>query len=235
MSTDEDVIGVANERIELVQVPGGEFLMGSANGLELERPPHRVTIGRPFRIGGVPVTQAQWRAVMGTDPSEFRGDDRLPVEGVSWDDATAFCAALSRLAGRTVRLPTEAEWEYACRAGTTTEFFFGEAEDALPEYAWFHLNSGGRTHPVGAKRPNPWGLFDMAGNVWEWCADVWHSDYTGAPADGSAWREREDQQPRRCLRGGSWNFDGFRCRSAYRSREWKEFATNHFGFRVVVP
>src|SRR5262249_39719134 len=187
----------------------------------------------PFLLGKYPVTQEQWQAVLGANPSAFTGEEHLPVDGVSWDDAQAFCARLSRAAGRVVRLPSEAEWEYACRAGTATEFFFGDGEAALEDYAWFDRNSGGRTRPVGRKAANAWGLHDMAGNVWEWCADVWHSDYDGAPADGRARDEGAEGQPRRCLRGGAWNFDAFRCRSAYRSRERKHFATNHFGVRVA--
>jgi formylglycine-generating enzyme required for sulfatase activity len=135
---------------------------------------------------------------------------------------------------REVRLPSEAEWEYACRAGTATEYFFGDCEADLGAYAWFCLNSDERPHPVGLKRPNSWGFYDMAGNVWEWCSDVWHSDYTGAPTDGSPRQDGGERQPRRCLRGGAWNFDAFRCRSAYRSRDWKHFATNHFVVRIAV-
>jgi formylglycine-generating enzyme required for sulfatase activity len=158
----------------------------------------------------------------------------LPVESVSFDDATTFCDRASKLNGRTVRLPSEAEWEYACRAGTTEEFFFGKDEHDLAEYAWFDLNSNGCTHKVGTKRANAWGLCDMVANVWEWCADMWHCDYQGAPDTAIPWLSDVDTQPRRCLRGGSWNYDGFRCRSAYRSRDWKHFATDHFGFRIIV-
>jgi eukaryotic-like serine/threonine-protein kinase len=229
---DQIFLSESTPPLELVLIPGGEFLMGSLAGLDLEQPVHRVTV-RSFWIGRFPVTQQQWRALLGTNPSEFQ-EDRAPVDSVSWDDALAFCAALGRHCGRGVRLPTEAEWEYACRAGTTSEFFFGASEQEAGAYAWFHLNSGGHTQPVGMKQPNPWGLHDIVGNVWEWCADVWHGDYGGAPADGSAWLQGAERQPRRCLRGGSWNFDAFRCRSAYRSREWKDFATNHFGVRIAV-
>jgi formylglycine-generating enzyme required for sulfatase activity len=223
-----------NQAMELVRISPGTFVMGSPRGLPLELPPHLVSLTQPFLLGKCPVTQEQWQAVMGTNPSEFRGGPGLPVDGVSWDDAQTFCERLSQATGRVVRLPTEAEWEYACRAGTATEFCFGDSEAALDASAWFDRNSDGRTHPVGTKAANAWGLHDMAGNVWEWCADVWHSDYEAAPADGRAWRDAVERQPRRCLRGGAWNFDAFRCRSAYRSREWKHFATNHFGLRVVV-
>jgi eukaryotic-like serine/threonine-protein kinase len=220
--------------MDLILVPPGTFVMGSDRGLPLESPVHAVTVAHPFLLGKCPVTQEQWAAVVGTNPSEFRGGRGLPVDSVSWDDAQTFCARLGQAAGRIVRLPSEAEWEYACRAGTATEFFHGESEADLAAYAWFDRNSQGRTHRVGTKAANPWGLHDMTGNVWEWCEDVWHGDYEGAPADGEPWREGAERQPRRCLRGGAWNFDAFRCRSAYRSREWRHFATNHFGLRVAV-
>lgn len=219
-------------RIEFTWIAAGRFLMGSDRGLELERPVHPVEIARAFLLGTYPVTQAEWRAVMGANPSEFPGD-RRPVENISWEDTQAFCRSLARRTGRRVRLPTEAEWEYACRAGTTTEYFFGDDPAPLPDYAWFDVNSGEGTSPVGVRRPNPWGLHDLLGNVWEWCEDVWRGDYEGAPADGRA-RSDGEGQPRRVLRGGSWNYDAFRCRSAYRSREWKDFATNHFGLRVML-
>jgi len=221
------------ESIELVAVPPGEFSMGSGHGLPLERPVHAVHIN-PLLIARFPITQSQWMALMGCNPSAFSGEKTLPVDTVSWDDAKTFCARLSASTGSHVRLPAEAEWEYACRAGTTNEFFFGDDEAALIEFAWFDLNSNGRTQPVGLKKPNNWGLYDMAGNVWEWCEDVWHSDYENAPTDGTAWLDNGDEQPRRCLRGGAWNYDAFRGRSAYRSREWKHYATDSFGFRVVV-
>lgn len=220
--------------LEWVQVPHGSFTMGSTRGLPLERPTREVMVHRPFYLGKYPITQSQWMAVMGSNPSQSLGGDWAPVDNISWDDAVGFCGALSRVIGKETRLPTEAEWEYACRAGTASEFFFGDDQNALRDYAWFDLNSGPTTHAVGGLRPNPWGLYDMAGNVWEWCADVWHSDYDGAPCDGSAWAEDGATQPRRVLRGGSWNYDAYRCRCAYRSREWRHFATDHFGFRVVL-
>jgi formylglycine-generating enzyme required for sulfatase activity len=221
-------------RVPLVRVPAGDFVMGSADGPDLARPPRRVTVAAPFLLGRCPVTQGQWRAVRGDSPSTFAGGDDLPVEGVSWDDAVAFCAELARLSGRAVRLPSEAEWEYACRAGSAAPFFWGGDEEQADAFAWFDLNSGGRPHPVGGKRPNAWGLYDMAGNVWEWCADVWHGSYDGAPCDGSARADGADLQPRRSLRGGAWNFDAERLRSDYRSREWRQHRTDHFGLRVAV-
>jgi formylglycine-generating enzyme required for sulfatase activity len=220
--------------IEMIPLPPGRFQMGSTRGLPLEVPVREVTIRHGFSMAIHPVTQAQWEVVMGRNPAGFPLGGDFPVENVSWEDAQAFCARLQEQDGRRFRLPTEAEWEYACRAGSTTEFHFGDDEGELKDYAWFERNSGRQPNKVGQKRPNAWGLHDMPGTVWEWCEDVWHSDYEGAPVDGSGWMERETQQPRRCLRGGSWNYDAFRCRSAYRSRDWKNFRTDHFGFRVVV-
>ena len=223
-----------NVGLELVELPPGEFMMGSLRGFPLELPVHRVRIGKPFLIGKFPVTQNEWTTVMGSNPSLFSGAGDLPVEGVSWDDANAFAEKLTARTRRRVRLPTEAEWEYACRAGVSEEFHFGASDERLTEYAWFDLNSNGRTHPVGTKKPNPWGLHDVSGNVWEWCEDVWHSDYEGAPRDGKPWLDAAERQPRRCLRGGAWNYDTFRCRSAYRSFECKDFSTDHFGLRVAM-
>jgi formylglycine-generating enzyme required for sulfatase activity len=233
--------------VELLPVRPGEFRMGSDNELFSEAPAHRVTFRSGYWLGKYLVTQAQWQAVMGDNPSAFRDAPEQPVDTVSWDQAAEFCRRLGESCGRRVRLPSEAEWEYACRAGTMGEFFFGpwgpywddsevpwEARQALCEYAWFDLNSGDRTWPVGQKRPNPWGLHDIIGNVWEWCADVWHGDYAGAPQDGSPWLEEEGRQPRRCLRGGAWDMNAFRCRSSYRSFDYRELATNRFGFRVAA-
>ena len=233
--------------VELVAVPPGEFLMGSENRYFSEAPALPVRIRRGFLLGRYPVTQAQWLAVMGDNPSAFRDPPDRPVDGVSWEQAAEFCRRLGNQSGYHIRLPSEAEWEYACRAGTPGEFFFGpwgpvlddnevpwEARQALCEYAWFDLNSADGTQPVGLKRPNPWGLHDMLGNVWEWCADVWHADYAGAPDDGSPWTQGEERQPRRCLRGGAWDMNAFRCRSPYRSYDHRDLATNRFGFRVAV-
>jgi formylglycine-generating enzyme required for sulfatase activity len=240
-------IVAAGEVMELLPVPLGDFRMGSDNELYSEAPAHVVRLGSGFLLGKYPVTQAQWRAVMGSNPSAFRDAPNHPADSVSWDQALDFCRCLSAQSGHRFRLPSEAEWEYACRAGTTGEFPFGpwgpfrdesdvqsEARMALCEYAWFDLNSGHHTHPVGAKIPNPWGLHDMLGNVWEWCADVWHDTYVGAPQDGSPWTAGDERQPRRCLRGGAWDMNAFRCRSAYRSYDDRGLATNRFGFRVAM-
>jgi formylglycine-generating enzyme required for sulfatase activity len=232
---------------EFVVIPPGHFLMGSNNALYSEAPVHSVCFQSSFLLGRYPVTQAQWQAVMGFNPSSFGNHPDQPVENVSWDEATEFCRRLGAQSRRRVRLPSEAEWEYACRAGTTNEFFLGPwgpfvddseipwaVRDALLDYAWFDLNSGGRSQPVGLKRPNPWEIHDMIGNVWEWCADVWHGDYVGAPSDGGPWLERDGQQPRRCLRGGAWDMSAFRCRATYRSHDHKTLATNRFGFRMAM-
>jgi formylglycine-generating enzyme required for sulfatase activity len=184
--------------MEFVWVSAGGFMMGSESGNPDERPVHQVTIGGGFFIGKHEVTQAQWQKVMGSNPSRFKGDD-LPVDSISWDDAVAFVARLNAQADRyTYRLPTESEWEYAARAGAPGDY----AAD-LDASAWYEKNSSGKTHTVGGKLPNAFGLFDMQGNVWEWCQDWYHGTYTGAPADGSAWVSPGGQKER-VLRGGSW-------------------------------
>lgn len=193
--------------VKLLLIPPGEFLRGSHASDEVastsEKPPHLVRITRSFYLGMYPVTQAQWEQVMGTNPSHFRGADR-PVDNVSWEDSQDFIRRLNNLVaerGRVYRLPTEAEWEYACRAGTTSRYYFGDDDSLLGEYAWYSDNSGRQTHPVGQKSPNPWGLYDMHGNVSEWCSD-WYSEYytTRSPID-------DPTGPRtgkhRVLRGGS--------------------------------
>jgi len=190
----------------MVSLPAGQFLMGSPDSdpdaRDNEKPQHQVQVNS-FAIGKYPVTQAQYEAVMGTNPSYFKNNPQNPVEKVSWNDAQAFCQKLSQITGKTYRLPTEAEWEYACRAGTTTRFYFGDDANQLGDYAWYDGNSQKTTHPVGQKRPNAWGLHDMIGNVWEWCEDDWHSTHENAPRDGSAWIKNGNDN-RSPLRGGSW-------------------------------
>jgi formylglycine-generating enzyme required for sulfatase activity len=230
--------------MDLVLIPPGEFQMGSAlPAAELAKKlggdpgryagecrRHPVRITRPFYLGKCEVTQAQWRAVMGNDPSQFKGDD-LPVESASWKDCQEFCEKLSKRVHRAIRLPTEAEWEYACRAGTDTVFFFGDSPDRLGEYAWHRYNSNQRTNPVGTRRPNPWGLYDILGNVWEWCSD-WNSPYrddlqidpTG-PSNGQ----------KRLFRGGSWYDRDVYCRPTERSAGHNEDVRNpSIGLRVVA-
>jgi len=227
--------------MELVLVPAGEFLMGSPESEvgrdDDEGPQHRVTIARPFYLGEYEVTQAQWQAVMGSNPSFFKGDDELPVENMFWEDCQRFCEKLNeRIAGTgrgvRVRLPTEAEWEYACRARSTGRFCFGDSDGQLGEHAWYHGNSGDQTHSVGRKEPNAWGLYDVHGNVWEWCEDVWHGPYAGAPDDGSAWTAGGDQD-RRVLRGGCWSRNPSLCRSAVRGPSKPGYRDGNAGFRCA--
>jgi formylglycine-generating enzyme required for sulfatase activity len=210
----------------LVLVPAGSFKMGLDR--EDEKPVHEVTINQAFYMGKYEVTQAQWQAVMGSNPSTFKGDS-LPVETVSWDDVIAFIARLNaRKDGYSYRLPTEAEWEYACRAGTT-----GDDASDLDAMGWYDKNSDNKTHDVGTKLPNAFGLFDMHGNVWEWCQDWYHDSYSGAPGDGSAWLSGGDQK-NRVLRGGSWGGDNEGSSSAYRGFGAPGHRFTFGGFRVVA-
>jgi formylglycine-generating enzyme required for sulfatase activity len=219
-------------RLEMVSLPAGKFLMGSSES-DSEKPPHQVKVNS-FAIGKYPITKAQYQAVMGNNPSYFKNNPQNPVENVSWNDAQAFCEKLSQITGKTYRLPTEAEWEYACRAGTTTRYYFGDNDNQLGNYAWYDGNSNNTTHPVGQKKPNAWGLHDMSGNVWEWCEDDWHDSYAGAPDDGTAWIDNDNRsQSPKCLRGGSWNYNPDNCRSAYRGRSIPGDRVNLSGFRVA--
>jgi len=229
---------------EMVAIPGGTFLMGSPDGegYEDEFPQHEVKVP-PFSMGRYLITQGEWKAVasqtelkakidLDPDPSNFNGASR-PVEGVSWYDAVEFCARLSKLTGKLYRLPSEAEWEHACRAGTTTPFYFGKDRTKLGDYAWCRENSEYSTHPVGMKKPNAFGLYDMYGQVWEWCEDTWHDKYEGAPTDGSTWLEGKNKS-RSPLRGGSWGGGVDSCRSGCRDYGYKRDSQfNHKGFRVV--
>ena len=218
--------------LEMVVIPTGRFLMGSP--CQNENPQHIVKVNS-FAIGKYPVTQAQYQSVMGINPSYFQGNPQYPVESVSWDDTQAFCQKLSQITSKTYRLPTEAEWEYACRAGTTTRYYFGDDANQLGDYAWYDGNSQKTTHPVGQKKPNAWGLYDMSGNVWEWCEDDWHDNYIGAPTDGSTWVLKNNNrfQSRKCLRGGSWFNLPIDCRSASRIRFDPDYVNNLLGFRVA--
>jgi formylglycine-generating enzyme required for sulfatase activity len=194
-------------------VPRGSFLMGGDTDDD-EKPVHRVTITRGFYMGVYPVSQAEWKKVMdGDDPSNFKGDD-LPVENVSWDDCRKFCERLRQRDGKPYRLPSEAEWEYACRAETTTEYYTGDGEDALKKAGWYSGNSGSKTHPVGQLAPNKWGLYDMHGNVWQWCHD-WYGPYPKGDAIDQIGPEKGEY---RVVRGGSWFRDPERCRAA--NRHW---------------
>jgi formylglycine-generating enzyme required for sulfatase activity len=250
-------------RLEMIAIPGGSFPMGSPEGVGFddERPQHRVTLA-PFWLGKYVVTQAQWQAVMGSNPSRFKGAD-LPVEMVLWNDAVKFCEMVSQRTGKSYRLPSEAELEYACRAGSNGQYCFGDDEALLDEYAWYGNNSGrqrinadklweevggdgskywgrlekngNQTHPVGRKKPNAWGLYDMHGNVWEWCSD-WYSDSyyvecqkqgtVAGPAGPSAGSDR-------VIRGGSWDGHAVSCRSAARFRSAPVIRDDALGFRLV--
>jgi formylglycine-generating enzyme required for sulfatase activity len=193
-------------KLEMVLIPAGEFMMGwsdsDGNAFRDAQPRHRVRISKPFYLGKHEVTQEQWQAIVGENPSNVKGP-KNPVENVSWDDCQVFLRRLNeKVGGGKFGLPTEAQWEYACRAGSTTRWCFGNSDSALGEYAWCEENSDGTTHPVGQKKPNAWGLYDMHGNVWEWCQDWFDSGYYGkspvddppGPAAGSG----------RVHRGGGW-------------------------------
>ncbi|WP_293354549.1 MULTISPECIES: bifunctional serine/threonine-protein kinase/formylglycine-generating enzyme family protein [unclassified Microcoleus] len=237
--------------MEMVSVPGGTFLMGTPKdrGDSDEKPQHSVTLA-PFYIGKFPVTQAQWAAVaalpeikiyLNPDAARFKGVNR-PIENISWYEAMEFCARLSRKTGKHYRLPSEAQWEYACRGETSGPFHFGET--ITSELANYNGNSNYADAPkgvyrfqttdVGSFKPNAFGLYDLHGNVWEWCADAWHNNYNGAPVDGSVWESGGDFSLR-LLRGGSWNDHPPNCRSACRLRYQPDCKASIVGFRVVVP
>jgi formylglycine-generating enzyme required for sulfatase activity len=218
--------------LELVDIPAGSFMMGS-NDLDSEKNPHQVTL-RAFQMSKYPITQKQYRLVMGTNPSLFRGDENCPVEQVSWHDAMKFCQELSKKIGQKVKLPSEAQWEYACRAGSTGKYCFGDDVNQLEKYAWYNKNSGNKTHPVGEKLANSWGLHDMHGNVFEWCEDMWHENYNGAPPDGTTWLNGGDQLNKRAVRGGSLDNSDIYCRSAIRGWFGAKVSDYYNGFRVVV-
>ena len=231
--------------LEMIKIPAGSFLMGTEEAevirlnkenetdwFKNEMPQHQVNL-QEFYLGKYPVTQEQYQAIMGTDPSNFKDNPKNPVEQVSWDNAQEFCQKLSDKTGKKYRFPSEAEWEYACRAGTQTCYYFGDDKKLLGEYAWYYENSDGKTHPVGQKKPNDWGLYDMSGNIWEWCEDGWYENYQNAPTDGTAWNENHSATSSRVLRGGSWFNIPRRCRSA--SRLYHNFRDLNFGFRVVSP
>jgi formylglycine-generating enzyme required for sulfatase activity len=230
--------------IAFVPVPGGTFQMGSAAGLSYEQPVHSVTVSA-FQMSRYEITQAQYLAVMAGNPSKFTGDDSRPVEQVSWYEAVTFCNKLSERVGlqpcynlttwacdfsrNGFRLPTEAEWEYACRAGTATKYYTGEGESDLARAGWYFGDREGATHAVGKKEPNAFGLYDMHGNVWEWCND-WYGKYEGAsqvdprgPATGT----------NRISRGGSWQDQANECRPTVRYDLDPGDKNYYLGFRVV--
>ncbi|RAM51936.1 MAG: serine/threonine-protein kinase pkn1 [Hapalosiphonaceae cyanobacterium JJU2] len=228
--------------LEMVQIPGGKFIMGSPAGeakrRDNESPQHEVTVPS-FFMGKYEVTQAQYQAIMGNNPSYFKGEKR-PVETVSWNDAVEFCKRLSEKTERTYRLPSEAEWEYAARAGTTTPFYFGETittdlANYNGNYTYGSAPKGEyrqQTTDVGKFPPNTFGLYDMCGNVFEWCLDKYHNNYDGAPTDGSAWLEGSENYI--LLRGGSWDFNPGLCRCANRDLGYPDGRRYDVGFRLVV-
>ena len=230
--------------MKLVLIPKGTFMMGSPEteeGHNEDETQHEVTIIKDYYLGVTQVTQGQYEKVMGTNPSRFQdveiigSSTNYPVECVSWEDAVEFCEKLSDLleekkAGRVYRLPTEAEWEYACRAGSETAYSFGESTESLGDYAWFFDNSEDQTHPVGEKKPNAWGLYDMQGNVWEWCSD-WYDEYPkGAVSDPTGPKEGSY----RVLRGGSWRFEAAFCGSGNRFWYVPSYRRDSLGFRLAL-
>jgi formylglycine-generating enzyme required for sulfatase activity len=216
----------------MVDMPQGSFLMGSDDARKAERPVHRVSI-QAFKMAETEVTQQQWQAVMGNNPSRFKDCKDCPVEQVSWDDIQLYLKKLNSLTGKQYRLPTEAEWEYACRSGGKDERYCG-GKKREPQ-GWYLRNSDKRTHAVKQKEPNGLGLYDMSGNVFEWTQDCWNPNYYGAPTDGSAWISGDCRV--RVLRGGSWNTfpsPGY-MRSVYRFRSLANRQNIHvFGFRVTL-
>ena len=239
--------------LDMVLIPAGDFMMGSPKDEpereDIEGPQHPVNIPA-FFMGRYPITQAQWKIVasypeinleLNPDPSKFKGDNH-PVEKVNWHEAVEFCARLSARTNRPYRLPSESEWEYACRAGTTTPFYFGKTltTDIANYNGGYTYNDGPKgkyreeTTPVDHfKYANAFGLHDMHGNVDEWCQDTWHDNYTGAPEDGSAWIDKNDNNSRKVLRGGSWINNPWYCRSATRGLNRPDYRNFNIGFRVV--
>ena len=221
--------------LDLVFIQGGTFQMGDEHGdlWSACRPVHEVTV-KDFYLARYPVTQALWRAVMGDDPPKlaFKGSGNRPVERVSWDDTQLFIQKLNERTGESYRLPTEAEWEYAARGGIYSNRYKYAGSNKLKEVGWYDENSHDETKPVGLKFPNELGLYDMSGNVYEWCADVWHENYEDAPSDGSAWMEGGEQN-RRVVRGGSWLYGTDFCRVAFRGRFVTVSRDYLIGFRLA--
>jgi formylglycine-generating enzyme required for sulfatase activity len=231
-------MGVTNSiGMKLRLIPAGEFMMGSPateSGRSDNETQHRVTLTKPFYLGVTEVTQEQYQKVMVTNPSKVKGPQN-PVERVNWAEAVEFCGKLSAMpaektAGHVYRLPTEAEWEYACRSGTATAYGFGDDASRLGDYGWFEGNSDSRTHPVGEKKPNAWGLYDMHGNVWEWCQDRYGDYPSGSATDPTG----ATSDLYRVRRGGGWYGNAGYCRSAGRGRgDSPEGRYDRLGFRVL--
>jgi formylglycine-generating enzyme required for sulfatase activity len=216
-----------------VRIPAGEFMMGCEGNNNCgfdDEPQHRVKISQPFYLGKYEVTQGEWEAVMGNNPSRFKGRGN-PVENVSWNDVQMFIQRLSAKEGKKYRLPTEAEWEYAARAGTTSQYSFGDDAGRAGQYAWYGKDSGS-THPVGQKQPNPWGLYDMHGNVWEWVQDWYDSSYYAqSPANDPGGPSGGDK---RVLRGGGWFYSAGFLQSALRFYGTPDGRDEGSGFRLAL-
>lgn len=215
-------------KLEMIAIPGGSFLMGSED-FENTKPVHRVTLS-PFHIGKFQVTQQQWQALMDRASTHYKGDN-LPVENVSWHKVTEFCIKLAEKTGKAYRLPTEAEWEHACRAGSTGKYCFGDNNALLDNFAWHAKNASDRTHPVGEKLANDWGLHDMHGNVWEWCQDWYDEDYYWESPKENPQGPTSGKQ--RVLRGGSFSHPKDQCRSSHRGCYTPETVYRYVGFRIV--
>jgi formylglycine-generating enzyme required for sulfatase activity len=233
-------------------------MMGSEESND-EKPIHKVTLNS-FHIGKYPVTQKQWVEIMGNNPSHFKGNDNHPVEVVSWNDTQEFIKKLNQKTGQNYRLPSEAEWEYAARGGQQSKGYKYAGSNDIEEVAWYYENSGEKkqveyiekkylglsktkktkieitnrqTHPVGQKKPNELGIYDMSGNIWEWCEDTWHDNYKNAPNNNSAWVD--EKYANRVLRCGSWRNYSEYCRTALRGYNSPTYRSNYNGFRLVLP
>ena len=225
---------------EMIVLPPGDLTMGSPEGVgsDQERPVHKIVIGTPFAVSKFEVTFDEWDACVADAGCKHKPDDRAwgrgvqPVLNVSWHDAKQYTAWLARKTGLHYRLLSEAEWEYAARAGTKTRFYFGDDKSLLSDFGWSVYNSENRAHPVGKKNPNRFGLYDMHGNVSEWVEDLWHATYDGAPTDGSIWSEGGDAS-RRVVRGGSWHTKPEWLRSAFRWGSLADSRSYICGFRVA--
>ena len=222
--------------MEMILVEGGTFMMGATSEqtedcFEDEIPVHEVTLS-DFYIGKFLVTQKEWQEVMGDNPSHFKGDD-LPVERVSWKEIRYFLEELNAKTGKTYRLPTEAEWEYAARGGASSRGYKYAGSNSLDEVAWYDGNSSASTHPVGQKKANELGLYDMSGNVWEWCADDWHDNYSNAPSNSRAWID-SPRASDRVYRGGSWLSSALLCRVSTRNGNTLLCRDGNLGFRLAM-
>lgn len=229
-SDNPKVFTSSSTGMQLVLIPAGKFMMGS-DIFSRGKPVHEVTIKESFYMGKYPVTQKQWIAIMGSNPSKDNSRSSFPVVSVSWNDVQEFIKRLNdKESTNKYRLPSEAEWEYTCRAGKQTKYCFGDNESKLEDYAWYIRNSGGMIHQVGQKKPNSWDLYDMHGHVWEWVQDGFHFDYVDAPLDGSAWEGEDSSHIRR---GASFMDGDYSCQSAYYDSATADYKSDIMGFRLV--